>query len=58
MPPALYKYIVSKRQNEKKVLGTFEKYLTLWVIICIIVGIISGRISKDAQRRDIKNDRR
>jgi len=49
---------VSKRQNEKKVLGTFEKYLTLWVIICIIVGIISGRISKDAQRRDIKNDRR
>ncbi len=29
---------------EKSSLGTFEKYLTLWVVICIIVGIILGKI--------------
>lgn len=29
---------------EKRTLGTFEKYLTIWVAICIIVGILLGRI--------------
>ncbi len=29
---------------EKRALGTFEKYLTIWVVICIIVGILFGKI--------------
>lgn len=29
---------------EKRTLGTFEKYLTIWVALCIIVGILFGRI--------------
>jgi len=28
---------------EKRTLGTFEKYLTIWVVICIIVGILLGK---------------
>jgi arsenite transporter len=31
-------------EREKK-LGFFEKYLTLWVVFCIILGIIFGRLS-------------
>jgi ACR3 family arsenite transporter len=26
-------------------LGFFEKYLTLWVILCIFVGIVLGRVA-------------
>jgi ACR3 family arsenite efflux pump ArsB len=29
--------------QEKKGLGFFEKYLTLWVAACIIVGVAIGR---------------
>jgi len=29
---------------EKRKLGTFEKYLTIWVVICIIVGILLGKL--------------
>ncbi|UCD14660.1 MAG: ACR3 family arsenite efflux transporter [Thermoplasmatales archaeon] len=29
---------------KKKALGAFEKYLTLWVAMCIVVGIIVGRV--------------
>lgn len=29
-------------------MGTFEKYLTLWVILCIIVGIVLGNILGDS----------
>ena len=25
-------------------LGVFEKYLTVWVIVCIIAGIVLGRL--------------
>ena len=32
---------------EKRTLGLFEKYLTLWVIICIIAGILFGKILPD-----------
>ena len=28
---------------EKKALGIFEKYLSLWVFLCIVVGILIGR---------------
>jgi len=30
--------------EQKKGLGVFEKYLTLWIIVCIIVGLLIGRI--------------
>jgi len=30
--------------QEKKGLGFFEKYLTLWVAACIIVGVAIGRL--------------
>lgn len=31
--------------KKKKGLGIFEKYLTLWVLICIVAGIALGRIA-------------
>ncbi len=30
--------------SETKKLSIFEKYLTLWVFLCIITGIILGRL--------------
>ncbi|MFW6023004.1 MAG: ACR3 family arsenite efflux transporter [Halanaerobiaceae bacterium] len=33
-----------EEKNEKKSLGIFERYLTLWVAICIVAGVIIGRI--------------
>ena len=30
-------------ENKEKGLGVFEKYLTLWVAICIVIGIVIGR---------------
>ncbi len=30
-------------ENEKVSLGLFEKYLTLWISICIVVGLLLGR---------------
>ena len=38
--------IYNKSKIEKK-LGFFEKYLTLWVALCIIIGIIIGRVLPD-----------
>ena len=32
--------IVPKNDNESKKLGFFEKYLTLWVALCIFIGIL------------------
>lgn len=32
----------------KKHIGSFEKYLTLWVVICIAVGIVIGRFAGDS----------
>lgn len=31
--------------SEQKKIGFFEKYLTLWVLLCIVAGIIIGRLS-------------
>jgi arsenite transporter len=35
--------MASEKQNEKKGLGVFEKYLTIWVAACIVVGILIGQ---------------
>ncbi|UCH72572.1 MAG: ACR3 family arsenite efflux transporter [Thermoplasmatales archaeon] len=32
------------KRVEKRTLGKFEKYLTIWVLICIIIGILLGEI--------------
>ena len=32
------------RRPVASALGTFERYLTLWVALCIIVGIVLGRL--------------
>src|SRR5207248_5794099 len=32
------------RRRAAPALGTFERYLTLWVALCIIVGIVLGRL--------------
>lgn len=31
-------------------LGMFEKYMTLWVILCIAVGILLGKIAPDVAK--------
>ncbi|MFH1616640.1 MAG: ACR3 family arsenite efflux transporter [Planctomycetota bacterium] len=39
---------IEPRQNDTataRPLGIFEKYLTLWVILCIVVGIILGKVA-------------
>ena len=30
-------------KKERRELGLFEKYLTLWIAICIIIGLLLGR---------------
>ena len=35
---------MEKNQSEKG-LGFFEKYLTVWVILCIIIGIVLGKVA-------------
>lgn len=30
-------------ENKKQGLGIFEKYLTLWVILCMAVGVLIGK---------------
>jgi hypothetical protein len=32
------------RRRVAPALGTFERYLTLWVALCIIAGIVLGRL--------------
>ncbi len=34
-------------QNEKRKLGFFEKYLTLWVFLCIFAGILLGKLTPE-----------
>lgn len=36
--------------SPKKQIGFFEKYLTLWVVLCIVAGIIIGNIAGDNVR--------
>ena len=32
------------RRRATPALGTFERYLTVWVLLCIIAGIVLGRL--------------
>ena len=34
---------MSKEKSQKEGIGFFEKYLTLWVVLCMLVGILIGR---------------
>ena len=36
--------------KEQKGLGFFEKYLSLWVILCILGGIVLGKIAPGVAR--------
>ncbi|MBN2031815.1 MAG: arsenical-resistance protein, partial [Deltaproteobacteria bacterium] len=33
--------------NERKMTNVFERYLTLWVALCIIGGIVLGKIAPE-----------
>ena len=34
----------SSRRRTAPALGTFERYLTVWVALCIIAGVVLGRL--------------
>ena len=36
--------------EKKKGLGNFERYLTLWVFLCIVFGIILGKIAPNVAK--------
>jgi len=36
--------------NEKRGIGVFEKYLTVWVLLCIGAGIVLGKLAPDAAK--------
>jgi len=36
---------VAIRNNERKMTSVFERFLSLWVILCIIAGILLGKIA-------------
>jgi ACR3 family arsenite transporter len=36
--------MASENKKEKKGLGVFERYLTIWVALCIVVGILVGQL--------------
>ena len=40
----------SSRHRPAKGLGMFEKYLTLWVALCIVAGIVLGKIAPGVAR--------
>ena len=33
------------QNNERKMTGVFERFLSLWVVLCIVVGILLGKIA-------------
>lgn len=33
--------------SKKKTIGTFQKYLTLWVILCMVIGVLIGKYLSD-----------
>jgi ACR3 family arsenite transporter len=37
--------VILRAKNKK--MGKFEKYLTIWVLLCIVVGIVLGKIAGD-----------
>ncbi len=42
--------IAAPEKNERKMTSVFERYLTLWVGLCIIGGILLGKIAPDLAR--------
>jgi len=34
---------MTNKESEEVILGIFEKYLTLWIAICIVIGLLLGR---------------
>ena len=40
-------YADTARRRARPRLGTFERYLTLWVALCIIAGIVLGRLTPE-----------
>src|SRR3954449_1126113 len=40
-------YADTTRHRARSGLGTFERYLTLWVALCIIAGIVLGRLAPE-----------
>ena len=40
----------SGSSNERKMTSVFERYLSVWVILCIIAGILLGKIAPGAAR--------
>jgi ACR3 family arsenite transporter len=40
----------AERTKEERGLGFFEKYLYIWVILCIVAGIILGKVAPDVAK--------
>ena len=40
------------RRRAAPALGTFERYLTLWVALCIVAGIVLGQLLPGVVPRD------
>ena len=41
---AAARHAVRRRRNRRPALGVFERYLTLWVALCIVAGIALGQL--------------
>ncbi|MEW6078176.1 MAG: ACR3 family arsenite efflux transporter [Thermodesulfobacteriota bacterium] len=41
---------MSAENNDRKMTSVFERYLTVWVILCIIAGILLGKVAPGAAR--------
>ena len=42
---AIIRYMTNYKNKQAKGLSVFEKYLTVWVILCIIGGILLGKFA-------------
>ena len=38
---------MTETKKDSKGLGFFERYLTVWVILCIALGILIGKVAPD-----------
>ena len=41
---------VEHKNNERRISSVFERYLTVWVLLCIVAGIILGKIAPGVAR--------
>ncbi|MFQ3676099.1 MAG: ACR3 family arsenite efflux transporter, partial [Endomicrobiia bacterium] len=41
---------MNEQKTVERTLGMFEKYLSLWVIVCIVIGIILGKVMPNIAR--------